>query len=331
MRPAVVTVFVAILLLFAQVSFAGVTKKKFSMEATASPVESVETVEAAEPVETSPTPDGVVSVAAPDGHKFCLTEKFSDQQKELRENISAKINAMKSGESGIIWTFLLICFLYGMLHALGPGHGKSIVVGYFLARNGRWKHGVALGAGITFAHTLSAVILLLALFAVLKSAVFPSFELGRQGIEKVSYGLVAFTGVLLMGIAVHDLVKLLKNRGATPASSESAGQVSTAKNTSWKELVGVAAVTGIVPCPAVALIVLFCLLNNMVGLALAAAAVICVGMMLTNILFGVAAIALKKGIDKGAAKTGWLAGYIHIAASFAGGLVVLSAGLFMLS
>lgn len=54
-------------------------------------------------------------------------------------------------------------------------------------------------------------------------------------------------------------------------------------------------------------------------------------MTVTNMLFGIAAIALKTGIDKGAAKTGWLAAYIHIVASFAGGLVVLLAGLFMLS
>lgn len=319
MRSSLTIIFVAILLACAQISFAAVSKKKFSMEDTSPAAETVETI--VDSVSAASEPEVSVSVM-PETHTFCLTEKFADQQKLLRENISAKINAMKDGETGVIWTFLLICFLYGMLHALGPGHGKSIVVGYFLARKGRWKHGVALGAGITFSHTLSAVVLLLALYAVLKAAVFPTFEVGRQGIEKVSYGLVAFTGVLLMGIAIHDLVKVLKTRGeCAPAVS---------KNTSWKELIGVAAVTGIVPCPAVALIVLFCLLNSMVGLALAAAAVICVGMTLTNVMFGVAAIALKKGIDKGAAKAGWLAGYIHIIASFVGGLVVLSAGLFML-
>lgn len=319
MKRSFLTILVVMLLTFTQVSFAGVSKKKFSMENTSPSAEAVETIVDSVPAVSKP----VVSVpATPEAHTFCLTEKFADQQRLLRENIAAKISAMKNGETHVIWTFLLICFLYGMLHALGPGHGKSIVVGYFLARKGRWKHGVALGAGITFAHTLSAVILLLVLYAVLKAAVFPTFEVGRQGMEMVSYGLVCFTGVLLMGIAIHDLVKVLKNRAeSTPAAS---------KNTSWKELIGVAAVTGIVPCPAVALIVLFCLLNSMVGLALAAAAVICVGMTLTNVMFGLAAIALKKGIEKSAAKTGRLAGYIHIIASFGGGLVVLLAGLFML-
>lgn len=324
MKSSIATLIVALLLLCAQFSFSAVTKKKFSVEG---PTASTKTVESTTLPDTI-AQDNQSVVRIHDSHVFCLTENFADQQKKLRENIAAKITAMKNGESGIIWTFLLICFLYGMLHALGPGHGKSIVVGYFLARKGKWKHGVALGAGITFTHTLSAVILLFVLYGILKAAVFPSFELGRQGIEKVSYGLVCFTGLLLIGIAIHDLVKLLRNRRTGENKTD---EIAVSKNTSWKELIGVAAVTGVVPCPAVALIVLFCLLNSMVALALASAGAVCVGMTITNMLFGIAAIALKKGIDKGAAKTGWLAAYIHIVASFAGGLVVFLAGLFMLS
>lgn len=332
MKSSVATLLVALLLLCAQFSFSAVTKKKFSMDGSTASAETVESIAPSEMVKAKAPSDSVVQdnqsvVSIHDSHIFCLTENFADQQKKLRENIAAKITAMKNGESGIIWTFLLICFMYGMLHALGPGHGKSIVVGYFLARKGKWKHGVALGAGITFTHTLSAVMLLFVLYGILKAAVFPSFELGRQGIEKVSYGLVCFTGLLLIGIAVHDLVKLLRIRRT---GENETGEVAVSKNTSWKELIGVAAVTGIVPCPAVALIVLFCLLNSMVALALASAGAVCVGMTLTNMLFGIGAIALKKGVDKGAAKTGWLAAYIHIVASFVGGLVVFLAGLFML-
>lgn len=323
MKSPIATLFVALLLLCAQFSFSAVTKKKFSVEGSTASTKTVESTTLPDTI----AQDNQSVVRIHDSHVFCLTENFADQQKKLRENIATKITAMKNGESGIIWTFLLICFLYGMLHALGPGHGKSIVVGYFLARKGKWKHGIALGAGITFTHTLSAVILLFVLYGILKAAVFPTFELGRQGIEKVSYGLVCFTGLLLIGIAIHDLVKLLRNRRT---DENKTGEVAVSKNTSWKELIGVAAVTGIVPCPAVALIVLFCLLNSMVALALASAGAVCVGMTVTNMLFGIAAVALKKGVDKGAAKTGWLAAYIHIVASFAGGLVVFLAGLFML-
>lgn len=316
-------IFLFAIFLCTQFSFAAVSKKKFSVEnfeveSKAEPSQIVDSTSNQEPIQ--------------DESHFCLTANFANLQKDLRENIAQKITAMKEGERSTIWAFLLICFIYGMLHALGPGHGKSIVVGYFLARKGRWRDGVFLGAGITFAHTLSAVLLLFVLYGILKTAVFPSFEIGRQGIEKASYGLVSFTGILLIGIAVHDLISILKKRKNSSDESlncENANKVKS-KNASWKELVGVAAITGIVPCPAVALIVLFCLLNSMILLALIAAAVICIGMTVTNVLFGVVAVAMKKGIDRGANKSR-LAGYIHVAASFVGGLIVFLAGLFMIS
>jgi len=325
MKPGLSIFLLLVLLLCSSASFAAVSKKKFAIDGAAQP-------SATTPVNVDVVPAQGKSPAVK-SHDFCLSTNFANQQKKLRENIAQKISAMKNGDRNVLWAFLAICFLYGMLHALGPGHGKSIVVGYFLARNGRWRHGVALGAGITFAHTLSAVLLLLILYAILKAAVFPTFEVGRQGIEKVSYGLVSFTGVLLVGIAIHDLVGLIKKKRNAVAAGNGGvcNEVALSKKASWKELIGVAAVTGIVPCPAVALIVLFCLLNSMVALSLASAAVICVGMTVTNILFGVIAVAMKKGIDAGASKTGWFAGYIHIIASFAGGLVVFLAGLFMMS
>lgn len=309
-------VFLMAFLLCAHFSFAAVSKKKFSFEETGA--------ETASQIEVV-----VDSVPVQESAHFCLTANFANLQKDLRENISQKISAMKNGSWATVWAFLLVCFIYGMLHALGPGHGKSIVVGYFLARKGRWRDGVFLGAGITFAHTLSAVLLLFVLYGILKTAAFPAFEMGRLGIEKASYGLVSLTGILLIGIAIHDFIRIFRKRKKIDGKENSEKLINVNKS-SWKELLGVAAVTGIVPCPAVALIVLFCLLNSMAILALIAAAVICVGMTLTNVLFGIAAVAMKKGLDRGASKS-QLASYIHIAASFVGGIIVFLAGLLMLS
>lgn len=229
---------------------------------------------------------------------------------------------MKSGQWSAIWKFLAICLIYGMLHALGPGHGKSIVVGYFIARRGQWRQGVALGAGITVVHTLSAVLLLFILYVIFKATVFTAFETGRIGVEKASYALIMLTGILLMVIALRDI---WKNRGHKAETEEALPPVAR-----WREIIGVAAVTGIVPCPAVALIVLFCLLNSMVALSLLGAAVICVGMTITNVAFGIAAVAFRKGIDKGSAQSRF-ASKIYTAATLAGGFLIFISGFLLFS
>ncbi len=327
---------------------AAVKKKRFDVGGGDAPAatEIVAPAEGASAVPEAAAETAVAkSVAAVPEKKAEKTRSFytviAEEQKVLREKLTAAISAMKNGDWDAIWKFLAICLVYGMLHALGPGHGKSIVVGYFIARRGRWRQGVALGAGITVTHTMSAVLLLLILYAIFKATVFTAFETGRIGIERASYALIMLTGVLLMALAIRDVIKSRKGSGcaagietAEGAAAGSACVTGTAQNGAlppvarWREILGVAAVTGIVPCPAVALIVLFCLLNSMVALSLLGAFVICVGMTITNVAFGIAAVAFRKGIDKGSAHTR-IATKIYTVATLAGGVIIFISGLLL--
>ncbi len=67
------------------------------------------------------------------------------------------------------WVLLLALALAGVLgglHALTPGHGKTVVAAYLVGSRGTLRHAVALGAIVTFTHTASVIVIgLLALFA----------------------------------------------------------------------------------------------------------------------------------------------------------------------
>ena len=83
-------------------------------------------------------------------------------QKKLRghlTHVSRDIRENPWGRSFLL--FLILSFVYGVIHALGPGHGKSIVFSYFLSRPGRYVHGVLMGNVITFVHVFSAVAIVL--------------------------------------------------------------------------------------------------------------------------------------------------------------------------
>lgn len=319
---------VSLILIFmlAVAATAAVKKKRFDVgEASNAPVATEATVESVVPAEPAMEPEKPVEKSR------SIYTVIAEEQKVLREKLTAAISAMKSGDWDAIWKFLAICLVYGMLHALGPGHGKSIVVGYFIARRGRWRQGVALGAGITVTHTMSAVLLLLILYAIFKATVFAAFETGRIGIERASYALIMLTGVLLVVLAVRDVIKSRKGCGCAAWIDSAEGTVQDGALppvARWREILGVAAVTGIVPCPAVALIVLFCLLNSMVALSLLGALVICIGMTITNVAFGIAAVAFRKGIDKGSAHTR-IATKIYTVATLAGGVIIFVSGLLL--
>ena len=74
--------------------------------------------------------------------------------------------ARKDLTPGLVLAGLLIAFVFGSLHALSPGHGKTMVAAYLVGSRGTVRHAVALGVIVTVTHTLGVFALgLVTLFA----------------------------------------------------------------------------------------------------------------------------------------------------------------------
>ncbi len=71
----------------------------------------------------------------------------------------------------VILASLLVAMGLGALHALSPGHGKTVMAAYLVGSRGTARHAVALGLTVTVAHTLG--VLMLAVLTVLASSVLP--------------------------------------------------------------------------------------------------------------------------------------------------------------
>lgn len=313
-------IFFACLFCTCSLSFADVSQKKFNFKKSAAvKTESIKDSSAVK-VPTVKADD----IKTTSSYFFigsdAMWEWLVSSQKTLREKISVQAYNLKNGQSNSICLFILVCFIYGLIHAIGPGHGKTIVASYFIARKGKMLQGVGLGASITVIHTLSAVVLLFALYGIAKATLFPIFEASRINIEKASYALIILTGILLIAISIRETVK-----GHADGKS--------AKAASWKELLWLAFITGIVPCPAVALVVFFCLLNELPGLALCGAVAIGIGMAVTNTAFGIAAIFIRRGIDGSLNHVNKLqryATYINTGISLLCGVCISLLGIFLI-
>lgn len=92
------------------------------------------------------------------------------------------------------WQLLVALALAGMLgglHALTPGHGKTLVAAYLVGSRGTVRHAAALGAIVTFTHTASVIAIgLLALFAsrfIVPDVLVPALEV-VSGVLVVAMG-----------------------------------------------------------------------------------------------------------------------------------------------
>ena len=117
-----------------------------------------------------------------------------------------------------LWTLalaLLLSFSYGVLHTLGPGHGKAVIVSYFIGHNGSLKRGLAMGIRIAIFHVLSAVVL-----AVLTNTILQEIGGDRAGsyrmIRLISYGAIALIGGRMLKQALQHRTQ---KKSADPAAS----------------------------------------------------------------------------------------------------------------
>jgi len=89
--------------------------------------------------------------------------------------------------------FFLSAFGLGALHALEPGHGKTVVAAYLVGTKGRKIDAVVLGLVVTVTHSFSAIAL-----AVIAKLASDSISLTEEALHG-SLGLVAGLLILIVG------------------------------------------------------------------------------------------------------------------------------------
>ncbi len=171
--------------------------------------------------------DGKASIVAMCKYKLTAIQRdLRDalyQQKERAGSLAGKLYA------------LLLVFIYGFIHALGPGHGKVFISTFSLSSGIKTMRAVLGGALVGMLHGIAALLLVVLLRLILKLPVTRSSELIRSHVE-----VVAFVILLIIGI-----VLLIRSIGAKYHEHSRASF--------W----GLVLSIGLVPCPGAVMITLY--------------------------------------------------------------------------
>lgn len=106
-------------------------------------------------------------------------------------------------------TAIGIGFVYGVLHAMGPGHGKAVVSTYVLGAERRMRRAVGLAVASALVQGLVAVVLILGAAELLGMTRRATFD-AALWVERGSYVLVAGLGLWIAGrallgkVSAHD-------------------------------------------------------------------------------------------------------------------------------
>ena len=108
----------------------------------------------------------------------------------VRDRLGELVATRAPLSPGLVLASLLVAAALGALHALGPGHGKTIVGAYLVGARGTARHALFLGLVVTATHTLGVYLLGLATLTASRYVV-P---------ERLFPWMSAVSGLLVVGI-----------------------------------------------------------------------------------------------------------------------------------
>jgi nickel/cobalt exporter len=121
----------------------------------------------------------------------------SEQPADARPGVTGGSFAGLVDQTG---PFMLVAFLlaiaFGALHALGPGHGKTLMAAYLVGAGGRPKQAVAVGGAVAVMHTAS--VLALGFVVLSATRLFPP--------ERVYPWLGLGSGLVALGLGAGLLI-----------------------------------------------------------------------------------------------------------------------------
>jgi nickel/cobalt transporter (NicO) family protein len=142
---------------------------------------------------------GPAVVAPPAGPIDRLYSWITVQQQAINRALANAVKQLKAG-GGLTAALTLgaLSFMYGVLHAAGPGHGKAVISAYVLADRQTLNRGVMLSFLSAFVQALMALLVVAVLKFILDASGMQATKLTEAWLERASWAFVTLFGAWLL-------------------------------------------------------------------------------------------------------------------------------------
>jgi nickel/cobalt transporter (NicO) family protein len=200
-------------------------------------------------------------------------------QLDLRQKLADYLGSWQGSHSASLLLVILgVSFLYGALHALGPGHRKTVVFSIYLARKAPWWEPMASSLALAGLHGGAAIVLLL-IFRGVSGAISASTDSIATYMEGGAYTALIVMAFVLLVRAIVDLVKGKESKDGAMS-------------------LGTLILTGIYPCPGAILVLVLSLSLDIMQIGILAVLAMSLGMSVPIAVFAYLGWAGRAGLLK---------------------------------
>jgi len=216
-----------------------------------------------------------------------FVESLSKILLNITDSIKELLQDINSSNSFISYVWLLLfSFGYGVLHAIGPGHGKSLISSYFLSDSSSHSKALIMSSLIGVVHTFSAFILTFIIYYSVNIFLGNYFADIESIVTKISAVVIIFIAIYLI------YKKLIKHKAHSHCECTGCKTHSTD--------IGVILGAGIVPCAGTVTIFIYTMSLNLYFIGFLSAIFMSLGM---SVIIYITALLSIKIRDKSSSNT----------------------------
>ena len=254
------------------------------------------------------------------GNAQTLQNRNGSASAPVQKDRLAELIAVREITPAIVLFGLALAFGLGALHAMSPGHGKTVVGAYLVGSKGTVKHAAFLGLTVTITHTLGVFALgLITLFAtqfILPERIMPFLSF-------VSGLLVLFIGLTLFKERLVSALGYKTNHHHHDGDAHEHGHEHNHEHhphdhhgalvhthdghthshlppeaVTWKSLLALGISGGLLPCPSALVLMLAAINLGRIGYGLLLTLAFSFGLAATLMCVGLAFLYLGKLLDR---------------------------------
>ncbi len=283
------------------------------------------------PFGTGTPPTSAPSQASEPGTLARFWRWIEQTQQQLYRELAGGVRTLKEERAfsaGL--ALVLISFFYGVVHAIGPGHGKAVISSYALANERTARRGIILAFGSSAVQALSAIALVGVMAIALNAAGLRIRE--RVGeLETFSYALVAVIGAVMLFAAAR---RIWRKRGHDRSHGEDCGcshahmpdPSALQSNWSWRSAAAIMLAVGVRPCTGAIVVLVFALTQGMFWAGILSTFAMSLGTAITVSVLAAAAVGSRELAARAGGTGSLWAERVQTAAALGGGFIVMMLG-----
>ena len=216
------------------------------------------------------------------------------QQAAFHKALTAAIATVEVDPAALL-ALVGLAFAYGVLHAVGPGHGKAVIASYLVANERALRRGIALSFGAAFVQAAIALSVV-GLVAGLMGGTAATMNATVDWVERGGFALILAMG---LWIALRKARALASPAGAPAQACDAdcghdhGGDPRRLARAGPRELVLTAIGAGIRPCSGAIILLVFALAKGLFFAGALSVAAMAVGTAIGTSAFAALAVKAK--------------------------------------